>query len=63
MTADDYEAGKRAGKIEEFERLLCAHNARLDQHERRLQIQERITYGLLGAIALIELAPVIKGLI
>ena len=53
----DYEAGRRDGRIESLERVQEAHNSRLDKHEIRLQTQERITYALLGAIALIEFIP------
>ena len=58
-----YEAGRRDGRIEALERSHKEHGDRLDSHEKRLQIQEKITYALLGAIALIELIPAIKGII
>lgn len=53
----DYEAGRRDGRIESLERAHLSHEERLDKHEIRLQTQERITYALLGAVALIEFLP------
>lgn len=62
MTDHDYEAGKRDGKIEALEDVISRHNERLDYHERRLAMQEKITYGLIGAIALANFLPDIKRL-
>lgn len=62
MTDHDYEAGKRDGKIEALEDVISRHNERLDHHERRLAMQEKITYGLIGAIALANFLPDIKRL-
>lgn len=62
VTDHDYEAGKRDGKIEALEDLMSQHSNRLDIHERRLAMQEKITYGLIGAIALANFLPDIKRL-
>ena len=61
MSDHDYEAGLRDGKIEALEKMLCSHRERLDHHETRLRAAERILYGLIGAMALIEFVPAIKG--
>ena len=63
MTETDYESGKRDGRIQALEAMQARLANRLDSHEKRLQLQEKITYGLLGAISLIEFGPAIKGLI
>ena len=56
----DYERGLRDGEVKALsEGLGRAHN-RLDIHEGRLAIQERITYSLLGALVLIEFAPALQ---
>jgi len=57
-----YEAGLREGRIRGIEETIISHSARLDKHESRLTAQERITYALLGAIALIEILPTIQSL-
>ena len=63
MVTEDYEAGKRDGKIEAMRQMLSHHSTRIDAIERSLRIQERVTYSLLGALALIQLLPTIKGVI
>ena len=57
-----YEAGLREGRIRGIEETINSHTVRLDKHESRLTVQERITYALLGAIALIEILPTIQSL-
>lgn len=59
----DYEAGLRDGRIEALNQVLQHHNERLDKHERRLILQERVTFGLLGAIALLEFLPILQKLL
>ncbi len=56
----NYEDGLREGRLRSMEGMIETHSSRLDRHESRLTAQERITYALLGAIALIELLPTIK---
>ena len=70
MADHDYEAGLRDGKIEALEKMQAQHNARMeifddrfDKCDARLRLQEKITYGLLGAIALVEFLPQIKALV
>ena len=60
MTDNDYETGLRDGKISSLEKMQSNQNVRLDHHERRLIAAERIIYGLIGAIALIEFLPMLK---
>lgn len=55
-----YEDGLREGRIRGIEETIQSHGSRLDRHESRLTAQERITYALLGAIALIEIFPTIQ---
>lgn len=62
MTNHDYESGVRDGKIAALEEECRRHATRMDSHERRLQLQERITYGLIGAIALANFLPDLKRL-
>ena len=58
-----YEDGLQEGKLQALERMTLHHADRIDHHEKRLQMQERITYGILGAIAFIEFWPKIEKLI
>ena len=60
MTDDSYEAGLRDGKLQALEAVQRRHEDRLNHHEKRLQMAERVIYGLIGAIALIELIPILK---
>ena len=60
MTDQDYNQGLRDGRIDSIEKMQAHHNERLDHHEKRLQAAERIVYALIGALLLIEAAPVIK---
>ena len=59
---DDYQEGLMKGKLEALEKTLSHHSTRIDHHEARLQIAERILYGLIGALALIEFLPALKRL-
>ena len=64
----DYESGLRDGKIVALEALIAKHDERFEHHERRLTdhesrfaFLERIVWGLLGAISLIQFGPAIQG--
>ena len=60
MTDTDYEDGRRDGRIDSIEHMQSYHSDRLDHHESRLQVAERILYALIGALMLIETAPLLK---
>ena len=55
-----YEDGLREGRIKGIEETVAHHDSRIFSVEKRITAQERITYALLGAIALIELLPTIS---
>ena len=55
-----YEDGLREGRLRGIEETISNHSTRLDRHESRLTAQERISYAVLGAIALIEVLPTIQ---
>ena len=57
---DEYQDGLREGRLRALEEAEAKHGRRLDMHDRRLTAQERITYALLGAIALVQILPVLK---
>ena len=64
----DYESGLRDGKIGALEAIIAKHDQRFEHHERRLTdhetrfaFLERIVWGLLGAISLIQFGPAIQG--
>lgn len=61
-TETDYERGLRDGKLEALGEAVGRAHVRIDTHERRLAIQERITYALIGAISLIQIAPTLMAL-
>ena len=60
MTDKSYEEGLREGLLKSLQGSIEIHDRRLDEHSRRITAQERITYALLGAIALIEILPTIQ---
>ncbi|MCP3665743.1 MAG: hypothetical protein GY696_25150 [Gammaproteobacteria bacterium] len=55
----EYQAGLRDGRLGSLEKMVAGHDSRLDQHSRRLALAEKILYGLIGALALINFAPTI----
>lgn len=63
MGQKTYEDGIREGRIRGIEETVTHHGRRLDNVESRMTAQERITYALLGAIALIEILPTIQGVV
>ena len=58
----DYEAGLRDGRLKSLERDMRETNNRIDHHERRLAIMERILFGLIGALFLIQFLPTLQAL-
>ena len=61
-TEKSFEDGLHEGRLRGIEETVTNHGTRLDNHESRITSQERITYALLGAVALLNLLPVLKGL-
>jgi len=55
-----YEDGLREGRFRAIESKQEDHSNQLDSHSKRLSAQERITYSLLGAIALLEILPTVR---
>lgn len=55
--------GRIEGQIEAIEKMQQLQNGRLDLHDKRISIQERITWGILGAVALVQSVDVIKSLL
>lgn len=60
---EDYEAGRRDGRIEALEQVQQSHAEKIDGLEKSLRIQERVVYGLIGAIGLIQMLPELKGIL
>ena len=64
MDFDEVEAARQQGRVEgqldAIEKMLSQTKERLDSQERRLALQEKITWGLLGAIALVQSMDVIR---
>lgn len=62
-TKKTYEQGLLEGQIDAMEKIQSHHADRLDHHEKRLTAQERISFGLLGALVLLEVLPTIRAAI
>ena len=58
--SDEYNEGVRDGRITSLESTLQNQNRRIDDITNSLKTIERIVYGLIGAIALIEIVPALK---
>jgi len=70
MAVNTYEDGIRDGRIQAIEAMQVHQNKRLDnfatQFEKcdaRLRLQEKVVWGLIGAIALVGFLPDIKSLL
>lgn len=62
MEAQTYADGKRDGKIEAIEDILRKHHNRMDGHERRLRMLERVAWILMGVVGLINVWPTLEKL-
>lgn len=60
---EDYEAGRRDGRIESLEQIQHSHSEKIVGLEKSLRVQERVVYGLIGAIGLIQMLPELKGIL
>lgn len=70
MAEDGYKEGLQDGKIEAIEAMQAIQNDRLDvfgkQFEKcdaRLRLQEKVVWGLIGAIFLVQFLPELKRLL
>ena len=60
MTAghnEDYEEGKRDGRLDALEHRVNTHDRVRDNHERRLIYLERIVWGIFGVMFLSTMWP------
>ena len=57
---DDYEEGKRDGRLDALEHRVNTHDRVRDNHERRLIYLERIVWGIFGVITISTLWPKIE---
>jgi hypothetical protein len=58
-----YEDGIREGRVRALEAGQLRVHERINSHEKRLTAQERITYALLGALALLQLWPALQSIV
>ena len=58
-----YEDGVREGRMRALEAAQLRVHERMDGHEKRLTAQERITYSLLGALALLQIWPALQAMV
>ena len=55
--SSDYEEGMRDGRLKSLEHRLSQHDAKSDNHERRLVYLERIVWGVFGVMFLSTIWP------
>lgn len=60
---DDYKDGVRDGRIKAVEDNIKEHASKIKSHGQRITAQERISYGILGALLFIEALPTIRGIL
>ena len=56
------EEGLKEGKISAMEAILARVHERLDEHNRRLTSQEKVSYGLLGIVAFVQILPLLSNI-
>lgn len=57
-----YEDGLHEGRLRGIEETIIKHAERLDKHDIRITSQEKISYAVLGAVALMQVLPTIQKL-
>jgi len=55
-----YEQGLIEGRIQHLEDRQAEDKSRLDANDERWKANDRIIYGILGAIALVQVVPVLR---
>lgn len=63
MADERYLEGLREGRLRGIEETVVKHGERLDKFDLRLTSQERISYAVLGAVALLNILPLIKAVL
>lgn len=63
MADERYMEGLMEGRLRGIEETVVKHGERLDKFDLRLNSQERISYALLGAVALLNIMPMIKAVL
>ncbi|MCU7900012.1 MAG: hypothetical protein KZQ66_11065 [Candidatus Thiodiazotropha sp. (ex Lucinoma aequizonata)] len=58
-----YESGLTEGRLTALENDTESIQEDIEKHENRIRFQERIAYGVMGAITLIEFGPTVIGMI
>lgn len=53
----NYESGLTEGRLTALENDTEALQEDIEKHENRIRFQERIAYGVMGAVALLEFGP------
>jgi len=55
--------GRLQGQIEAMEKMQVTQNSRINDLDKRMSTQEKITWGILGAIAFIQSVDMIKAVL
>lgn len=58
-----YEEGLAEGRLRGIEETVTVHGVRLDEHEKRLIAHDRLQWALMGALALMQIIPLLQGLL
>lgn len=60
MDLHTYEEGLIEGRVQAMERIMEHHETKLREIDSRTRMMERVMWGVLGAIALIQLLPMFR---
>jgi hypothetical protein len=63
MVPHTYEEGLIEGRLQAMERIMEHHQEKMREIDARTRMIERIMWGVLGAIALIQLLPMFRGIL
>jgi len=62
--SDDYKDGVRDGEIKALKEIIHGHHQRISSLESSIKLMERVLYGMMGALVLINLfLPELKEMI
>lgn len=63
QTHHTYEEGLIKGRMQAMERIMEHHEQKIREIDARTRMMERVMWGVLGAIALIQILPMLKGVL
>jgi len=63
MSPKTYEEGLAEGRLRGIEKAVVRNGQRINEHEKRLIVHDRLQWALMGALVLMQVIPLLQGLI